>query len=64
MAFWWLIPTFAEVTGKKMIGGLFTLPILNRVKYTAVLHQSNLMMLAIPDIANGIPRSSVLLSLR
>ena len=31
--FWWLIPTFVEVTGEKLVGGdLFALPILNRVK--------------------------------
>ena len=29
--FWRLIPTFAEVTGEKLVGGLFTPPILNRV---------------------------------
>ena len=31
--FWWLIPTVVEVTGEKLVGGLFApLPILNRVK--------------------------------
>ena len=29
--FWWLIPTFVRVTGKKLVGALFA-PILNRVK--------------------------------
>ena len=30
--FWVLIPTFVEVTGEKLVGGLFATPILNRVK--------------------------------
>ena len=28
-----LIPTFVEVKGEKLVGGLFASPILNRVKY-------------------------------
>ena len=31
--FWGLIPTFVEVKGEKLVGGLFASPILNRVKY-------------------------------
>ena len=31
--FWELIPTFVEVTGEKLEGGLFAPPILNRVKF-------------------------------
>ena len=31
--FWGPIPTFVEVKGEKLVGGLFASPILNRVKY-------------------------------
>ena len=30
--FWALFPTFVEVTGGKLVGGLFWYPILNRVR--------------------------------
>ena len=29
--FWWLFPTFAEVRGKKLLGGAFFSPIQSRV---------------------------------
>ena len=35
--FWWLIPTFGEVTGEKLVGGPFCpAPILNRVNGTTI----------------------------
>ena len=39
--FWWLIPTFVEVTGEKLVGWAFFTPIiLNIVKIQALLHAS------------------------
>ena len=36
--FWWLIPTFVRVTGKELVGALFT-PILNRVQPTKLSYK-------------------------
>ena len=35
--FWGLSPTFVEVTREKLVGGLFGLPILNRVNIFEVV---------------------------
>ena len=38
--FWEISPTFIEVTGEKLVGGLFVrLPILNRVNYVRFLEK-------------------------
>ena len=39
--FWGLIPTFVEVTEKKLIGGLFALPTPNRVKIRKISSTGN-----------------------